>query len=198
MVAGISSTKSYGFENLMLSGLKQQYRDTSAALREGKGKEQQSPKASQSTELSPEDLRVVDQLRATDRRVRAHEQAHVAVGADLVRGGASFAYETGPDRKRYAVAGEVSIDTSKERTPEATIPKAQHIRATALAPADPSAQDRQVASLASRMEIEARQEAAMQAAEERARAGSQQASRAIGAYQETGGLELSAGFSAEA
>lgn len=198
MVDGIGATKSYGFENLMLPGLKQQYRDASSALREGKGTDRRSAKASQSTELSPEDLRVVDQLRATDRRVRAHEQAHVAVGADLVRGGANFAYETGPDRKRYAVAGDVSIDTSRERTPEATIPKAQHIRATALAPADPSPQDRQVASLASQMEIEARQEAAMQAAEERARAGSQQASRAIGTYQATGGLELSAGFSAEA
>ena len=57
---------------------------------------------------------------------------------------------------------EVSIDVSPGRTPEETIPKAQHIRATALAPADPSPQDRSVAATASRMEGEARIELAVQ------------------------------------
>ena len=89
-------------------------------------------------------------------------QAHLAVGRDLVRGGASYSYQTGPDNKRYAVAGEVSIDTSPGRTPEETIPKAQHIRATALAPADPSPQDHSVAAQASRMEGDARTELAIQ------------------------------------
>lgn len=109
-------------------------------------------------ELTPEQQRQVEVLKNTDRKVRAHEQAHLAVGADLVRGGASFTYETGPDNKRYAVGGEVSIDTSPGRTPEDTIPKAQHIRATALAPVDPSPQDRSVAAQASRMESDARLE----------------------------------------
>jgi len=106
--------------------------------------------------LTPEELQVVRQLEQTDRKVRAHEQAHISVGADLVRGGPSYSYETGPDDKRYAVAGEVSIDASPAKTPEETIPKAQHIRSTALAPADPSAQDFRVAAAATQMEIDAR------------------------------------------
>jgi hypothetical protein len=55
------------------------------------------------------------------------------------------------------VSGEVSIDTSPARTPEETIPKAQHIRATALAPAEPSAQDHAVAAQAGQLELQARQ-----------------------------------------
>ena len=111
-------------------------------------------------ELTPEEQRQIRQLESADRSVRAHEQAHLAVGGDLVRGGATFSYATGPDNKRYAVAGEVSIDASPGRTPEDTIPKAQHIRATALAPADPSPQDRSVAARASQMESDARREVA--------------------------------------
>ena len=106
--------------------------------------------------LSPAELRIVARLRETDRAVRAHEQAHLAVGGDLVRGGASYSYATGPDRKRYAVAGEVSIDVSPGRTPQETIPKAVHVRATALAPADPSPQDHSVAARATQMEQQAR------------------------------------------
>jgi hypothetical protein len=112
--------------------------------------------------LTAEQQHQVDQLKQTDQKVRAHEQAHLSVGADLVRGGASFSYETGPDNRRYAVSGEVAIDASPGRTPEDTIPKAQHIRATALAPAEPSPQDHSVAAQASRMEIEARLEVAVQ------------------------------------
>lgn len=114
--------------------------------------------SARSRELSAEQQRQIQELREIDRKVRAHEQAHIAVGRDLVRGGATYTYQVGPDDKRYAVSGEVSIDGSPGRTPEETIPKAQHIRETALAPADPSAQDRNVASAASRMEAEAQLE----------------------------------------
>ncbi len=120
----------------------------------------------QTSELSPEEQPQVQQLKQIDRKVRAHEQAHLAVGADLVRGGPAFSYTRGPDNKLYAVAGEVSIDTTPGRTPEETIPKAQHIRATALAPADPSPADRSVAAEATRMEGEARIELAVQRREE--------------------------------
>jgi hypothetical protein len=116
--------------------------------------------------LSAEEQRQIQQLKATDRKVRAHEQAHISVGADLVTGGPSYSYQTGPDNKRYAIAGEVSIDSSPGRTPEETIPKAQHIRATALAPADPSAQDSNVAAKASRMEGQARIELSAQQRED--------------------------------
>jgi hypothetical protein len=113
-------------------------------------------------ELTPEQQQQVSQLKRIATKVRAHEQAHISVGADLILGGPTYSYQTGPDNRRYAVSGEVSIDTSPARTPEETIPKAQHIRATALAPADPSPQDHSVAAQASQMEQQARQELAIQ------------------------------------
>ncbi len=119
-----------------------------------------------SAELTPQQLQQVEELKQIDRKVRQHEQAHLAVGRDLVISGPSYTYQTGPDKQRYAVAGEVSIDTSPGRSPEETVPKAQHIRATALAPVDPSAQDQSVATAAGRMESEARIELAAQKREQ--------------------------------
>lgn len=121
-----------------------------------------SSKSSQPAQLTPEQQRQVQQLKEIDRKVRAHEQAHLAVGGDLVRGGATYSYQTGPDNQRYAVGGEVSIDASPARTAKETIPKAQHIRATALAPVDPSAQDQSVAARAARMESDARLQVAVE------------------------------------
>ncbi|MDR2207626.1 MAG: hypothetical protein LBE22_01430 [Azoarcus sp.] len=111
-------------------------------------------------ELSAADRRRVEELKSTDRAVRAHETAHMAAGGNLVTSGASYSYETGPDGQRYAVAGEVGIDTSKGRTPEETLARAAQIRAAALAPADPSSQDRAVAAAAAQMATEARAEIA--------------------------------------
>ena len=111
-------------------------------------------------ELSADDQRQVESMKTTDRAVRAHEAAHMAAGGHLVTSGASFTYETGPDGQRYAVAGEVGIDTSKGRTPEETLARAEQIRAAALAPADPSGQDRAVAAAAAQMAADARAEIA--------------------------------------
>ncbi len=135
--------------------------------------------------LSPEDLRLIDQLSATDRQVRTHELAHMAAGAGLA-GGATFTYQVGPDNQRYAVGGEVSIDTSPGGDPEETIAKAQQIRAAALAPADPSAQDRKVAAMAAQMASVARLElAAQERAEQQTPlpAGEARGSAATAAYQ---------------
>ena len=123
-------------------------------------------RASPTQQLTPEEQQIAQQLQRTDRNVRAHEQAHLSVGADLVRGGPTYSYQTGPDNQRYAVGGEVSIDASPARTPEATIPKAQHIRATALAPSDPSSQDQSVAAAASMMEVNAQIELDVQRRDE--------------------------------
>ena len=74
-------------------------------------------------------------------------------------GAPTFQYVTGPNGRRYAVGGEVRIDTSPVKgDPEATLLKAQQIRRAALAPATPSAQDRSVAATASSLESQARQE----------------------------------------
>lgn len=108
-------------------------------------------------ELSAAQQRELAQLKQRDEQVRAHEQAHISAGGDLITARASYTFETGPDDKRYAVGGEVRIDTSEGRTAEETIARAERIRAAALAPADPSPQDRQVAAMAERMAAEARQ-----------------------------------------
>ena len=108
--------------------------------------------------LDEQERAEVQQLESTDREVRAHEQAHMAAGGNLVKGGANFEYKIGPDGKRYAVSGEVTIDTSEEKDPEATQRKAERIRRTAMAPAKPSAQDMRVAAEAAAMSVRAQQE----------------------------------------
>jgi len=109
-------------------------------------------------DLSEEEKKQVDELKARDREVRAHEQAHMAAGGNLVRGGAHYTYQRGPDGSVYAVGGEVSIDTSEEKTPEQTVQKMQRVQAAALAPAEPSGQDRAVAAAAARKAQMARAE----------------------------------------
>ncbi|HQX08217.1 MAG TPA: putative metalloprotease CJM1_0395 family protein [Zoogloea sp.] len=126
--------------------------------------------------LSEADLRRVEQLKQRDREVRAHEMAHVAAGAGVVTSGASYSFETGPDGRRYAVGGEVGINVSPGRTPEETLSRAEKIRAAALAPADPSGQDRQIAARAASMAAEARVELATRSRDEDA-AGPAQAYR---------------------
>lgn len=102
-----------------------------------------------SSELTEEEQKAVDELKRRDLEVRQHEAAHAAAAGPHASGGPSYEYETGPDGKRYAVGGEVRIDTSPvEGDPAATIAKMEQIRAAALAPADPSGQDRSVAARA--------------------------------------------------
>ncbi len=105
--------------------------------------------------LSDAEQQRVRTLQQRDREVRAHEMAHVAAGGGLVRHGASFTYENGPDGQRYAIGGEVSIDASPGRSPQETLVKATRIKAAALATAEPSPQDRQVAAMATRMALQA-------------------------------------------
>lgn len=102
------------------------------------------------------DLQQIQKLAERDRAVRAHEQSHQSVGGEFA-GAMSLTTERGPDGKQYAVAGEVSIDASKvANDPRATQDKAETIRRAALAPADPSSQDRRVAALANQMAVEAK------------------------------------------
>ena len=109
-------------------------------------------------ELTNEEKQEVTELKARDAEVRAHEAAHASAGGQYA-GGATFEFQTGPDGRRYAVGGEVSIDTSAVRgDPEATIRKMQVVRKAALAPASPSSQDRSVAAAAAQTEAQARME----------------------------------------
>jgi hypothetical protein len=115
-------------------------------------------------QLSQSDQQALAKLQARDRAVRAHEQAHLAAAGSLARSGANFTFQQGPDGRRYAIGGEVSIDTSEvSGDPDATIRQAQRVRAAALAPVNPSATDRAVAAEASRTEASARAEQAAEA-----------------------------------
>ncbi|MEM6973827.1 MAG: putative metalloprotease CJM1_0395 family protein [Pseudomonadota bacterium] len=98
--------------------------------------------------LSEGERAMVDALKARDREVRAHEEAHARVGGRYA-GEPSYTYQQGPDGGRYAVGGSVAIDVAPvDGDPEATIAKMAVVRAAALAPAEPSASDRRVAAIA--------------------------------------------------
>ena len=118
--------------------------------------EADSPSAAD--ELSPEEQEEVRELAKRDREVRAHEQAHAAAAGDLANGGPSYEYTTGPDGRRYAVGGEVSISLREGKTPEETVRIAERARRAALAPQEPSPQDRKVAAEAAQMAARARAE----------------------------------------
>lgn len=109
-------------------------------------------------QLSEAEEKIIRQLKERDREVKAHEMAHLASSGQYARGGPSYAYQQGPDGRRYTVGGEVPIDIGKERSPEETIQKMQAVQRAAMAPADPSATDRGIAANAAALENQARQE----------------------------------------
>ena len=108
--------------------------------------------------LSPEELKQLTELKARDREVRAHEAAHQAVGGQYA-GAISYTFQRGPDGAQYAVGGEVPIDVSPvPGDPQATIEKMRVVRAAAMAPAEPSGQDRAVAAEAMQVMLKAQSE----------------------------------------
>ena len=72
-------------------------------------------------------------------------------------GPVSFSYTRGPDGKNYITGGEVPISVSSGKTPQETISRMQQVIQAALAPADPSPQDRAVAAQAAALQQQARQ-----------------------------------------
>ncbi|TFH86685.1 SprA-related family protein [Billgrantia azerbaijanica] len=115
--------------------------------------------------LSDAELRQLEQLKTTDQEVRRHELAHQVAGGQYT-GAASYEYQRGPDGQRYAVAGEVPIDYGPvPGDPRATIDKMQQVISAALAPADPSPKDHQVAATARQYLLTAQLELAQQQSE---------------------------------
>lgn len=104
--------------------------------------EQQQQKLEQ-----PEVKAEINELKLTEKEVIAHEQAHKAVGGS-VTGPVTYTHTEGPDGKRYIAGGEVSINTKEGSTPEETLRILEKVKAAALAPAEPSAQDLRVAASA--------------------------------------------------
>ncbi|WP_354625666.1 putative metalloprotease CJM1_0395 family protein [Psychromonas sp. MME2] len=111
---------------------------------------------SRQEQYSDAELKEISSLKMRDTEVEIHERAHSSVGGQYA-GAPSYTYQTGPDGVKYAVAGKVSIDTSAiANDPEATLRKAQQIKAAALAPAEPSGQDKRIAAKADQMAAQAR------------------------------------------
>ncbi len=143
--------------------LEESSKDLTLGLKKNESTEAKEKPEGSGDKLSEEDdvKQVIAQLKSRDREVRAHEAAHLAAAGSYATSGASFSFQTGPDGHQYAVGGEVGIDTSAiANDPQATIVKALQIIRAANAPADPSGQDRSVASQASQMLNSARQELA--------------------------------------
>lgn len=108
--------------------------------------------------LSSEQQSQLRQLKKTDSEVRTHEQAHKTAGGPYA-GSIQLEYTSGPDGRRYATAGEVPIDASPVRgNPEATITKMEVVKRAALAPQNPSPQDRAVAAQADAAKAQAQTE----------------------------------------
>ncbi len=131
-----------------------------------KAKDQENKTKAVERDVSSKEKKIeeeIKQLKKRDQEVKQHEQAHKAAAGASYVSGPHYDYKVGPDGKRYAVSGSVKIDTSEiPGDPEATIKKARQIKLTALAPAEPSSQDRRVAADAARMEMLATQEMAKQ------------------------------------
>ncbi|MWV15251.1 hypothetical protein F3I16_04250 [Pseudomonas sp. L-22-4S-12] len=139
-----------------------------ASLREGDepspGRAAERP-AAEAEQLREEQQQIAS-LASRDREVRSHEQAHAAVGGAYA-GAPSYTYQRGPDGKTYAVGGEVGIDVSPiPGDPQATLRKMDVVQRAALAPAEPSAQDRRVAAQAQAQASQARTELAEMRREE--------------------------------
>jgi len=126
-----------------------------------------SPTAKPAPQQNAEEIAEIQQLAQRDREVRAHEAAHKGVAGQYATGAAQFSYTRGPDGRQYATGGEVGIDASVPGDPADAIRKAQIIRRAALAPAQPSGQDRAVAAQATQMEAQARADLLEEQAESR-------------------------------
>jgi len=130
--------------------------------------------------LTKEEQEIVAEMKKRDMEVRRHEQAHSAA-AGPYGGMPSYEYQRGPDGQMYAVSGEVSIDVSPESNPAATIDKMETVIRAALAPIDPSAQDRAVAAQARKALSDAQADLKEEKAEEAERSKQKAEERQSGA-----------------
>lgn len=106
-----------------------------------------SVKGSGKEKETPEELAAIRQLVNAEKKVVAHEQAHMSVGGQYA-GAASYGYTNGPDGKRYITSGEVPISVPSTDDPEKMLVALKQVVKAALAPADPSPQDIKVAQSA--------------------------------------------------
>lgn len=105
-------------------------------------------------QLTDEEKKMVQELKARDTEVRAHERAHAHAGGNMA-GAPNYQFQTGPDGQRYAVGGDVAIQMPSSKDPATRVQEARQVRAAATAPSRPSSQDLKVAAAASKIESEA-------------------------------------------
>lgn len=155
-----------GAEKIQAQGQGQvQGQETQTKGQESKPSSSQTPKGIDGQELTEEEQQKVKEMKERDEEVRVHENAHKSAGGQYAAA-PTYTYETGPDGKRYITDGEVSIDIGEEKDPQATIEKMQIVKRAAMAPAEPSGQDRKVYQEANQKEAAARQELAEDKKEE--------------------------------
>jgi hypothetical protein len=132
--------------------------------RSGKAVEEFKPYSpADQTKKDPQVEAAIQQLKSIEEKVKAHEAAHKSAGGAMT-GPVSYTYTRGPDGKNYITGGEVPISVTPGKTPQETISRMQQVIQAALAPADPSSQDRAVASQAAAQQQQARQEQSQQLA----------------------------------
>ena len=108
--------------------------------------------------LSSEQQSQLRALKKADAEVRTHEQAHKTAGGPYA-GNIHLEFTTGPDGRRYATSGDVPIDASPvPGNPAATITKLDQVKRAALAPQNPSPEDRAVAAQADAAKAQAESE----------------------------------------
>ena len=102
------------------------------------------------------DQETVRNLKKREHEVIKHENAHAIAGGGMASR-PTYEYTQGPDGKRYVTGGHVNMRSNTlETDPEKRIQQAQTLYRAALAPANPSPQDRLVAVNAKQLEMEAR------------------------------------------
>ena len=121
---------------------------TTQEAEEEKEVDPNTPRAANGEPLTEEEQAELQDMKRRDEEVRVHEQAHQSAGGQYASA-PHYEYENGPDGKRYVTDGSVNIDVGEESDPQATIDKMQVVKRAALAPAQPSAQDRRVYAEAS-------------------------------------------------
>jgi len=131
-------------------------RDYVAQLRASRQKDSAKPSTADSQQnQDPQIQAQVAQLKSIEEKVKTHEAAHKAAGG-AITGAVSYSYTQGPDGRSYITGGEVPISVSPGKTPQETINRMEQVIRAALAPSDPSPQDRAVAAQAATQQQEAR------------------------------------------
>jgi len=115
--------------------------------------------APENSQEDPRIQQIIAHMKLTEEKVKAHEAAHKSAGG-AATGPISYTYTRGPDGRNYITGGEVPITISTGKTPQETISRMQQVIQAALAPADPSPQDRAVAAQAATIQQNARMEQA--------------------------------------